>query len=99
MFPSKGVGKIVFINGKMTVSMYADILSQNLKKSITNFTERKDRLANEAITPPPTSLHLNQSFSAQNRSLDPDPITLIQTFQGITGVQQLLLTCTTKQYS
>ncbi|GBM99328.1 hypothetical protein AVEN_256551-1 [Araneus ventricosus] len=36
--PSKGVSKIVMTKGKMTVSMYVDIMSQNLKKSIRNLS-------------------------------------------------------------
>ncbi|GBL80119.1 hypothetical protein AVEN_29113-1 [Araneus ventricosus] len=35
LIPSK-VGKIVLINGKITVSMYVDVMSQNLKKVIRN---------------------------------------------------------------
>ncbi|GBO36227.1 hypothetical protein AVEN_202475-1 [Araneus ventricosus] len=35
-FSFKGVGKIVMVNGKMTISDCVDILSENLKKSITD---------------------------------------------------------------
>ncbi|GBL84791.1 hypothetical protein AVEN_93827-1 [Araneus ventricosus] len=38
LFLSKGIDGIVMINGKMPVSMYVDIMSQNLKKSISKLS-------------------------------------------------------------
>ncbi|GBM58060.1 hypothetical protein AVEN_222825-1 [Araneus ventricosus] len=38
LLPSKDVGEIVNNNGKMTASMYFDIMSQNPKKSIRNLS-------------------------------------------------------------
>ncbi|GBN13500.1 hypothetical protein AVEN_155392-1 [Araneus ventricosus] len=38
LFPSKDVGKIAIIKGKMTASRYVIIMPQNLKKSIRNLS-------------------------------------------------------------
>ncbi|GBN68041.1 hypothetical protein AVEN_205346-1 [Araneus ventricosus] len=38
LLPSKCVSEIVMINDKITVSMYVDIMSQNLKNSIRNLS-------------------------------------------------------------
>ncbi|GBL94039.1 hypothetical protein AVEN_185015-1 [Araneus ventricosus] len=66
MFSSKLVGEIMMVNFKMTVSMYVDILSENLKKSVINLSVIRRHTFERDNDPNHTS-HIAKNYFSKNK--------------------------------